>query len=226
MKMKLSNLIWGLIFILVGIGFAGNVINLWDFNLFFNGWWTLFIIVPCVVSLVQNGFTSGNVIGLTIGVLLLLSMQGIFDFAIIGKLIVPLIFIMIGLSIIFKNMFHRDGGIHMNIKYQGGASEHSAIFAGNNYRVTGEKFMGTTINAIFGGVELDLSDAIIDEDVVINATAVFGGIDMKVPYNVKVKVSNVPIFGGVSNKVPTSKDINAPTIFLNSTCMFGGIDIK
>ncbi len=86
--------------------------------------------------------------------------------------------------------------------------------------------MGTTMNAIFGGVELDLTDAIIDEDVVINATAVFGGIDIKVPYNVKVKVSNVPVFGGVSNKVPTSRDLNAPTIFLNSTCMFGGIDIK
>ena len=227
MKMKPSNLIWGLIFIVVGIGFAGNVLDLWDFNLFFNGWWTLFIIIPCIVSLIQNGFSSGNVIGLTIGVLLLLSMQGIFDFAIVGKLIVPLIFIMIGLSIIFKNMFHREGGgVHMNVKYQGGASEHSAIFAGNNYRVTGEKFMGTTINAIFGGVELDLSDAIIDEDVVINATAVFGGIDIKVPYNVKVKVSNVPIFGGVSNKVSTSRDLNAPTVFLNSTCMFGGIEVK
>lgn len=226
MKMKPSNLIWGLIFIVVGLGFAGNVLELWDFNLFFNGWWTLFIIVPCAASLIQNGFTSSNVIGLTIGGLLLLSMQGIFDFAVVGKLIVPLIFIMIGLSIIFKNMFHKDGGIHINLKYQGGASEHSAIFAGNSYRVTGEKFMGTTMNAIFGGVELDLSDAIIDEDVVINATAVFGGIDVKVPYNVKVKVSNVPIFGGVSNNVPTSRDLNAPTIYLNSTCMFGGIDIK
>ncbi|MDF2801866.1 MAG: hypothetical protein K0S61_1769 [Anaerocolumna sp.] len=226
MKLKPSNLIWGIIFILAGVGFAGNVLDLWDFNLFFNGWWTLFIIIPCIVSLIQNGFSTGNVIGLSIGVLLLLSMQGIFEFAIIGKLIVPIIFIMIGISIIFKNMFHKDGGSHANIKYQGGTSEHSAIFAGNTYRVTGEKFVGTTMNAIFGGVELDLRDAIIEEDIVINATAIFGGIEISVPYNVKVKVSNVPIFGGVSNKVPTSRDINAPTVFLNSTCMFGGIDIK
>jgi predicted membrane protein len=226
MKMKPSNLIWGLIFILAGVGFAGNVLDLWDFNLFFNGWWTLFIIIPCIVSLIQNGFSSGNVIGLTIGVLLLLSMQGIFDFDVLGKLIVPLIFIMIGISIIFKNVFHRDGVSHQNIKYQGGGSEHSAIFAGSSYRITGEKFMGTTMNAIFGGVELDLTDAIIEEDVVINATVVFGGIDIKVPYNVKVKISNVPIFGGVSNKVPTARDLNAPTVFLNSTCMFGGIEVK
>lgn len=226
MKLKPSNLIWGIIFILAGVGFAGNVLDLWDFNLFFNGWWTLFIIIPCIVSLIQNGFSTGNVIGLSIGVLLLLSMQGLFDFAIVGKLIVPIIFIMIGISIIFKNVLHKDGDHHINTKYQGGNSEHSAIFAGSSYRITGEKFMGTTMNAIFGGVELDLRDAIIDEDVVINATAVFGGIEISVPYNVKVKVSNIPVFGGVSNKVPTSRDLNAPTVFLNSTCMFGGIDVK
>ncbi len=226
MKLKPSNLIWGIIFILAGVGFAGNVLDLWDFNLFFNGWWTLFIIIPCIVSLIQNGVSSGNVIGLSIGVLLLLSMQGLFDMEIVGKLIVPLIFIMIGVSIIFKNVLHKEGDRHINMKYQGGNSEHSAIFAGSSYKVTGEKFMGTTMNAIFGGVELDLRDAIIDEDVVINASAIFGGIEISVPYNVKVKVSNVPVFGGVSNKVPTSRDLNAPTIFLNSTCMFGGIDIK
>ncbi|MFV0343641.1 MAG: LiaF transmembrane domain-containing protein [Anaerocolumna sp.] len=226
MKFKLSNLIWGIIFIVAGVGFAGNVLDLWDFNLFFRGWWTLFIIIPCLVGLIQNGYSSGNVIGLVIGGLLLLSMQGIFDFAIVGKLIVPLIFILIGLSIIFKNLFQKEIASRINIKFQGGNSEHSAIFAGNSYRMTGEKFMGTTINAIFGGVELDLRDAIIEEDVVINASAIFGGIDISVPYNVKVKVSNVPVFGGVSNKVPTARDLNAPTIYLNSTCMFGGIDIK
>lgn len=226
MKSKLSNYVWGAIFIVLGIGFAGDILNIWTFNIFFSGWWTLFIIIPSIVSIIQNGFSTGNAISLTIGILLLLSMQGYVDLAVLAKLIVPLIFILIGLSIIFKNAFHRERGIHLNIKYQGGENEHSAIFAGSSYKISGEKFMGTTMNAIFGGVELDLRDAIIDEDIVINATAVFGGIDIKVPYNVNVKVSNVPIFGGVSNKVPYNKDENVPTIYLNSTCMFGGIDIK
>jgi predicted membrane protein len=226
MRIKSSNIIWGLLFIVLGVGFAGNAFNLWDFELFFRGWWTLFIIVPCGISLIQNGFRVSNLAGLLIGIMLLMSSRGIINGDVMGKLIVPFIFVLIGISMIFKNMFHGDFSHRIDVKYQGGSAEHSAIFAGNNYQVTGEKFYGTTINAIFGGVDLDLRNAIIDEDVVINATAVFGGIDIKVPSNVKVKVSNVPIFGGVDNKAGTSTDPNAPTIFLNSTCMFGGIDVK
>lgn len=226
MRLKTSNLLWGAFFILIGIGFAGNAFSLWDFNLFFSGWWTLFIIVPCIISLVQNGFRTSNIIGLGIGVMLLLSSQGVIDSAILGRLIVPFIFVLIGLSLIFKNMFHSDKSIYANINYQGGGSEYSAIFGGNSYTVTGEKFLGTTMNAIFGGVDLNLRDAIIDEDILINATAIFGGIDIIVPDNVKVKVSNVPIFGGVDNKAGRNADPNAPTIYINSTCMFGGIDIK
>lgn len=226
MRMKLSNVLWGLFFIIIGLGFAGNAFNLWNFKLFFNGWWTFLIIVPCVISLIQNGIRFWPVTGLIIGFMMFLSSQDMIDSSVIGKLIVPLILVLVGLSMIFKNMLHYDHYNRIDVKYQGGNSEYSAVFSGNNYRVDGEKFFGTTISAVFGGFELDLRNAIIDEDIVINATAVFGGIDIFVPSNVKVKVSNVPIFGGVDNKALNPQDPNAPTILLNSTCMFGGIDIK
>jgi predicted membrane protein len=225
MRAKFSNLLWGLFFVIIGLGFAGSAFGLWEFQLFFTGWWTLFIIVPCGISLIQNGFRVWPTAGLILGILLLASSRGYIDASVIGKLIVPVIFILIGLSIIFKNWLLKDIN-RIHVKYQGGNSEYSAIFAGRRDRVTGEKFMGTTINAIFGGVDLDLRNAIIEEDVLINATAVFGGINIFVPPNVKVKVSNVPIFGGVDCKVMDPVDSNAPTILINSTCMFGGIDIK
>lgn len=226
MREKSSNLLWGLFFIVIGIGFAGNAFDIWHFELFFRGWWTLLIIVPCGISLIQKGFHTSNFIGLFIGIILLLSTRGILDVKVIGKLIVPLIFVIIGFSMILKSIFRGERGKYLEIEYQGGNTEHSAVFCGTSYQITGEKFMGTTINAIFGGVDLDLRNAIIDEDIVINATAVFGGIEIKVPPNVKVKVSNIPIFGGVDNKSIPSPDPDAPTILLNSTCMFGGIDIK
>ncbi len=42
------------------------------FALFFKGWWTLIIIIPCVVSIIRRGAGSGRIIGLVIGVILLL----------------------------------------------------------------------------------------------------------------------------------------------------------
>ena len=226
MRNRVSNLLWGLAFIIVGIGFAGNAFDMWDFRLFFNGWWTLFIIVPCIISIVQNGPRTANIIGLCIGGLLLLSAQGVINGEVLGNLIVPIILIIIGLGIIFKstgskkkfhNEFHSTNGKAVDI---------TAIFGGRDARYQNEIFEGADVNAIFGGVEIDLRGAIVDKDIEVNATAIFGGVDIFVPSNVRVKVSSVPIFGGVSNKATTPQDSNAPVIYINATCMFGGVDIK
>lgn len=60
MKKKLTNILWGLFFIIIGVGFAGNALGIWDFNLFFPGWWTLLIIIPCFISMIQSGFGVGS----------------------------------------------------------------------------------------------------------------------------------------------------------------------
>ena len=63
---KISNLLWGLIFILVGVVFGLNALGISDINIFFDGWWTLFIIVPCFIGLFNDDDKSGNLIGLII----------------------------------------------------------------------------------------------------------------------------------------------------------------
>lgn len=234
MRNKISNLIWGIIFIVIGVGIAGNILFDWNFHIFFDGWWTLFIIIPCLLSIIRSGLTIAASGGLIIGVMLLVS-----QYVDIGidwwKLIIPAALIVIGLKIMFQGAFRKP----LNLNHKGyaegyvegqghsntTAKEYSAIFACNKIRVN-DRFTGTILNSIFGGITLDLREAIIDSDVEIAATAVFGGIDIYVPSGVTVKVNNVPIFGGVSNKTVRSTDPNAYTIYLNSTTMFGGIDLK
>ena len=46
------------------------------------------------------------------------------------------------------------------------------------------------------------------------------------PANVKVKIKSVPIFGGVDNKANTQADENSHTIYINSTTVFVGVEIK
>ena len=77
-------------------------------------------------------------------------------------------------------------------------------------RPTNEKVTGATATAIFGGVDLDLRNAIIDEDIVITSTAIFGGIDIFLPSNVNVKVSSLPIFGGVDDNRILQHQESAP----------------
>lgn len=227
---KLTNVIWGILFIIVGLGIAGNVMNLWEFSIFFPGWWTLFIIIPCALGIIREGFNLGNATGLVIGVLLLLQTRyDLIDFN-IWKLTIPVILVLIGAKLLFQGVTRNriDTG-HM--LYGEGANGnapkggYSAIFSSNNI-YENEIFRGTNLDAIFGGIKLDLREAIIESDIEINATAVFGGIDIYLPENVNLKVRDVPIFGGVSQKRSKNVIPGAPVVYLNSTCMFGGIDIK
>ena len=85
-------------------------------------------------------------------------------------------------------------------------------------------FEGAELTALFGGVECNLKNAVIEKDCVIRASAIFGGIDILVPDYVNVKVNSNCLFGGISNE--TAFHPNAPTIYITGTCMFGGMEIK
>ncbi len=218
---QVRSIIWGIAIIALGVIFGGNALGWFDINIFFDGWWTLFIIIPSLFGLVNNRGKTGSLIALVIGVLLLLSCQNIIDFDIIWKLIVPIIIVGIGLSMIFKNSFNGEV-----VKDDTCKEEVFATFSGQDIKVEDE-FKGTTLNAIFGGIKLDLRNAKIKKDVTINTTAVFGGIDLYVPEGVNVKVSSTSIFGGVDGKKLNSKaDEKGHTIYINATCIFGGVDIK
>ena len=47
---KISSLLWGLVFIIVGVIFGLNALDITNINVFFDGWWTLFIIIPCFIE--------------------------------------------------------------------------------------------------------------------------------------------------------------------------------
>lgn len=200
-----------------------------NINIFFDGWWTLFIIVPCFIGLFKEREKTGNIIGLAIGVILLLCCQDMIDFETVWKLLVPAILIIIGLSLIFKDAF--GSKINEEIKKLNESKTkdggYCATFSGQNIKFDGEKFNGTDLNAVFGGIKCDLRNAIIENDVVINTSSIFGGTEIYIPENVKVKVKSTSIFGGVDEKKQNKiGNADAHTIYINATCLFGGVEIK
>lgn len=225
---KISSILWGLVFVVLGVIVALNALEITSINIFFDGWWTLFIIVPSFINLFKDNDKTGNIISLLIGIVLLLCAQGFLDFGLIWKLILPIIIIVFGLKMIFSGFkSEKSDKILENIKSTGTQfKSRSAVFSGVDLNYNNEKFEGTELNAIFGGVKCDLRNAIIEKDSVINATVVFGGIDILMPTNINVKVNSTSIFGGVDNKLNNSNDNNHPTVYINATCLFGGIDIK
>lgn len=226
MRNRMGNLLWGLLLVAIGLGFAGNVFDLWQFELFFEGWWTFFIIIPCLISIIQNGLQLWNGLGLIIGILLLIASQGYLDSAVLGQLIFPIVIIAIGLSIIFKDRFSKNSKRIQGIT-KDGLPDYSAIFGGQELNLSGELFKGADVTAVFGSVSLDLRQAEISDDIYMTTTAIFGSIDILVPNHVRVELSTTPIFGGASNKTnPPSLADHPITLFVNSTTIFGGTEIK
>ena len=225
---KVESILWGIVFIVLGLIIAGNVLGITNIKIFFNGWWTLFIIIPCFIGLFKNHTRTGDIIGLIIGVALLLACQGILRFDLVWKLLFPGILIIIGISFIFRDTI--GGKVSKEIKElnknRNETNEYCATFSEQNVKFDDDKFTGADLTAVFGGVKCDIRKAIIEEDQVINATSIFGGIEIYVPENVKVKIKSTPIFGGVSDKASYSKNEQSNIIYINATCIFGGVEVK
>lgn len=224
---KMKNILWGIVLVAGGVLFGLKSLNVIDFNLWFDGWWTLFIIVPSVIGLLTERDKTGNLIGIAIGVCLLLGCQDILSFAMLWKLLIPGIIIIIGAKMIFRGIFGSKVAEAVNNLEMNGSGNQKvgcATFSGCTMNFANEVFEGAELTAVFGGVKCDLRNAIIEKDCVIKVSATFGGIDIFVPNTVNVKTNTTAIFGGVSNKTVLRNDL--PTIYVSGTCMFGGVDIK
>lgn len=225
---KFKSIIWGIILVIVGVIVALNALEITNIDIFFDGWWTLFIIIPCFIGIFTSDEKFGSVLGVAVGVFLLLCCQDILDFSMIWKLGLPVIIIAVGLKMIFGGLFKRKSEkIAEKIEINGfDMNKFGATFSGTDANFSGQMFYGTELNALFGGVTCDLRGSFIEQDCVIKANAIFGGIDIFVPEGVNVKIHSTSIFGGVDNKEHKNSPENLHTIFVKANCLFGGVDIK
>ena len=224
---KFKNIMWGLVLITLGIIIGLNAFEIINVDIFFDGWWTLFIIVPCFIGIITEKDKIGNLIGLIIGIGLLLWKQDIIEINVLWKLIVPIILILVGISCIFKGKI--DKKIESEIQKINTTNDNNycAVFSGQEINLSDEKFDGANLTSVFGGIDLDLRNAKINSDIVIDTKCIFGGVDILVPDNVKIKISSSSFFGGVDNKKQNIEDQNKKyTLYIKATCVFGGVDIK
>ena len=104
----------------------------------------------------------------------------------------------------------------------------TAIFGGVKRNILSKNFKGGEIVSVFGGNELNLSQADIQHPVVLDTTQIFGGTSLVIPPHWEVRNEVVAILGGVSDKrmmLPGGYDPNK-VLVIKGTALFGGLDIK
>ena len=104
------------------------------------------------------------------------------------------------------------------------------IFGGGERNVNAKDFRSARLFAVFGGYEVDLSRAeMAGNEAYVEANAVFGGGEIRVPLNWKVVLQGMGVFGGYNDKtqhVQTDASVPAKTLYVRGVAVFGGIEVK
>ena len=102
-----------------------------------------------------------------------------------------------------------------------------AIFGGVTRKGRWRVRKNTHALALFGGMDLDLRDAIFEAPVVeISGFWCFGGLDMKVPEGIEIQDQTAGIFGGTDVRDIGDPAPGAPTLVIKGVSLFGGVSIK
>lgn len=224
MKEKIYHVILSIFLFIVGILIIGNAFSIWNVNVFFKGWWALFIIIPALEAfLFQNG-KSASFYALLLGVGIILYNQEIINFDIFWKTLLACFIVLIAVNL-FVSIFRKDKVVKSRNR---SVPLYVGIFGEADEKVINDDFEGCTCISLFGSVDLDLSDVKLKKDIYIKTKSIFGGVDIFLPEGVNVITSGISILGGTENKVKKSskEKKKVVNVYIESFCLFGGAEIK
>ena len=224
---KISNMLWGLVFIVLGVAIGLNSFGITNIDFFFDGWWTLLIIVPCFIEIFRSKFKILNIIGIATGVALLLFCQRIFSFEMLLKLALPTVLVLIGIALVFKDAIFapKSAPFKKSTERKGGEDKYKTSFSNKKIKYDNQIFYGNDLAASFCTLTCDLRNATINEDVIINANATMGSVEILLPSGVNVETKSMGI-GAVHDNRYSKDAVASPTVYVSGMCIFGNVEIK
>ncbi len=102
------------------------------------------------------------------------------------------------------------------------------IFGGGKKVILSKNFKGGEIVNIFGGCEIDLTQADMKAVAALDVTAIFGGATLIIPSHWVIRSEAVTIFGGINDKrkIMPGNEKTLRTLVIKGTLLFGGLEIK
>lgn len=223
--------IFGIILVLLGLGFLLDQFDIISFNNIISTYWPIILIVIGVVGIFNKKSSKvGNILLIVFAILFQARNLNLININIFRSFW-PVILIIIGISFIFpKNNFSKNKEDEMkNNKNQilDDYIDEFVIMSGLETNNESQEFKGGKITSLMAGVELDLRDSkLYNNEASINITSIMSGVEIYVPENWKIEHNGSPIMGEFSNKKRYKEDLNPPTLRINFTLIMGSIEIK
>jgi|SRR5690606_10946405 len=219
-----GRIIFGGFLILLGVGFLLDQFNILNFGFFLGNFWALIIIVLGLYLIIRHprNILPGVFI-LFIGILFQVESLDLLQFSVWN--LWPLILVFVGISILIKREDRKDSAERGKISDDN--IDLNAVFAGIEKSVDSDNFKGGNISAVFGAAKLDLRDAKFSKDgATINADAIFGGIEIFLPDNVRVINNGTAVLGEFKNSSRRSASEDSPILTVQGSAVLGEVSVK
>ena len=217
-------LVMGLLIIVLGVLFTAENLGFIEADAYLQ-YWPVALMAIGLMKLWSGGrrATFPGLLFFFIGLWLLLQTMAIVTVSLWS--LWPVLLIVAGGSMVWRGI-HRpscDGVADID-----GHSTISAVAVlggvnrGNNSRT----FRGGDLTAVMGGCQIDLRNASIEGEAVIDVFAMWGGVEIRVPENWSVSGRVTTILGGYEDKSRPPRDAATERLVLRGMVIMGGIEIK
>lgn len=237
-----SQVMVGAVVAMVGLALLLRTTNLYDTGPLFRYVPSLFVLVG-VYALVASGFRNlgGPIVVILVAGAWQLVALDLVDGAVLFSFW-PVLVIAFGLSLALGQVRRRPRGTDAD--YLDGF----ALFGGVDRRATSATFRKADLTALFGAATLDLRDvarptggvdlrdvgasayAVDTDPIHVNATAMFGGIEIIAPRDWNVRIDALPVFGATEDeRLRTERDRpdhETVDLVVDGFVAFGGISVK
>jgi predicted membrane protein len=213
-----SKKVFGSFLILIALILILSLLDVLDAGYIFSTYWPLIIIAIGAVQIFNKNIVGGSIV-LLVGVWFLLDRFGLNTVDYIW----PIILLVLGLGFIFGK------GAKDNIDTitaSSAASNSFTAFGGVKRMFEIDDYRGGRITTMFGGSEIDLTKCqITEKEINLEINTFFGGCELYVPANWKIRIGGFPVFGGTEEKGEKNTNEDSPVVNINAITAFGGFDI-
>lgn len=221
-----AHLVFGLVVIAVGVLFTLDNLNVMDGGMYLSRYWPAGLIAIGAAKMVESRVRGSGLMGgalfAAVGTWLLLDNlrlieAGFWDFW-------PVLLVIAGAMIVWQ-------GLHVGRVRPASADHDSvisavAVLSGVNRGSNSPSFRGGELTAFMGACEIDLRQAAIDGEAVMDVFAMWGGIDIRVPDDWRVIGHVTPLLGGFDDRTRPPQSATAHTLIIRGVVIMGGIEIK
>lgn len=209
--------------LIVGVGFFLDRLDVVDFGEILSTWWPMIIILIGVIQLATRSVPVGaGALVILIGVFFQVNTLDLFDFN-LGQFFWPALLIGIGGYLLITRSQSKGAMVNTDDHLSS-----FVAFGGVESKLESQTFQGGSAIALFGGSEIDLSQARLAPDgAELDLTAAFGGVEVTVPADWKVRMSGLPLFGALTNKTALkgTGEEDAPELTIRGFAAFGGVEV-